>query len=203
MKLFTKSRCDLTKRGCIACDDSFMIEKQLRYSTILFDWGDTVMRDHPEITIPMVEWENVEVIEGIAEVLEYLHSTGRGIVLATSASISDEGQIRGALARGGLDAYFSRIYCFKNTNLPKGNEFYRHILKDLGMSATAAIMVGDGFEKDVEVPNKLGMFAVWFNPRSDETRSGNLHTTVHSMQDLQAFFKSLDQGGKSVIPLMS
>src|SRR5687767_8614001 len=100
----------------------------IRYPTILFDWGDTVMKDDPASTIPMVEWPTVEVIEGIESVLEYLHSTGRRIVLATSASISDESQIRAALARGGLDGYFSYIYCFKNTHLPKGEEFYRHIL---------------------------------------------------------------------------
>jgi FMN phosphatase YigB (HAD superfamily) len=169
-----------------------MTEKPLRYPTILFDWGDTVMRDYPEITIPMVEWEIIEAIEGISNVLEYLHSSGRRIVLATSAAISDEGQIREALARGGLDTYFSRIYCFKNTNLPKGEEFYRHMLNDLGISASDALMVGDGFEKDVEVPNKLGIFAVWFNPRSDETRRGDLHVTAHSMKELGEFFKSLD-----------
>jgi putative hydrolase of the HAD superfamily len=167
--------------------------KPLRYPTILFDWGDTVMRDHPEITIPMVEWEAVEVIEGIANVLKYLQSGGRRIVLATSAQISDEGQIRGALVRGGLDTYFSHIYCFKNTNLPKGEEFYRHILNDLGISASEALMVGDGFEKDVEIPNQLGMFGVWFNPRSEETRKSGVHVTVHSMHELQEFFTSLDQ----------
>jgi putative hydrolase of the HAD superfamily len=170
-----------------------MPERQLHYPTVLFDWGDTVMRDYPEITIPMVEWLTVEVVEGIAEVLEYLRFTGRRIVLATSAAISDEGQIRGALARGGLDTYFSRIYCFKNTNLPKGEEFYRHILHDLGISASDALMVGDGFEKDIEIPNQLGIFAVWFNPRSDETRNDELHVTVHSMRELRKFFESLDQ----------
>ena len=100
-----------------------MTEKRIRYPTVLFDWGDTVMRDRPEITIPMVKWEAVEVMEGIADVLEYLHSTKRRIILATSAAISDEGQIRGALRRGGLDIYFSNIYCFKNTNLPKAKSF--------------------------------------------------------------------------------
>ena len=169
-----------------------MVQNQLRYPTVLFDWGDTVMRDDPEITIPMLEWESVEVIEGIAELLKYLHSTGRRIVLATSASISDEGQIRGALARGGLDTYFSRIYCFKNTNLPKGEEFYRHILKDLDISASNALMVGDGFEKDVEIPNQLRVFAVWFNPRSDEKRQSDAHVTVHSMQELREFFITLE-----------
>jgi len=170
-----------------------MPETQLRYPTVLFDWGDTVMYDHPEITIPMVEWETVEVVEGIAEVLAYLHSSGRRIVLATSAAISDEKQIRGALARGGLDVYFSHIYCFKNTDLPKGEDFYRHILNDLGIPASDALMVGDGFEKDVQIPNTLEIFAVWFNPRTDETCKGDFHMTVHSMQELRTFFKSLDQ----------
>jgi FMN phosphatase YigB (HAD superfamily) len=151
------------------------------------------MRDYPEITIPMVEWETIEVIEGIAELLAYLHSTGRRIVLATSAQISDEGQIWGALRRGGLDTYFSRIYCFKNTNLPKGEAFYRHILNDLNIPASDALMVGDGFEKDVQVPSSLGMFAVWFNPGSNEIRKGDLHVTVHSMKELREFFESLDQ----------
>ncbi len=168
-----------------------MAETRLPYPTVLFDWGDTVMRDDPTSTIPMVEWPKIEVIEGIVDVLHGLHASGRRIVLATSASISDEGQIRGALARGGLAPYFSRIYCFKNTGLPKGEAFYRHILTDLGISASDVLMVGDGFEKDVQAANAVGIFAVWFNPTSDETRSGELHITVHSMQELHSFFKSL------------
>ena len=166
--------------------------KAVRYSTVLFDWGDTVMRDYPERTTPMVEWETVEVIDGIAEVLAYLHSSGRRLVLATSAMISDEDQIRGALARGGLDSYFSRIYCFKNTSLSKGEAFYRHILSDLAIPASETLMVGDGFEKDVLAANAVGIFAVWFNPRSKEMHRGDLQATVHSMGKLFEFFTSLD-----------
>ena len=165
----------------------------LRYPTILFDWGDTVMRDDPSMTVPMVEWEKVEVIDGIADVLAYLHASGRRIVLATSADISTEEQIHGALARGGLDGYFSHIYCFKNTNLQKGEAFYRHILSDLNIPASNALMVGDHFEKDVQIPNSLGIFAVWFNPRPDETRRSDLHVTVHSMIELGELFKSKDK----------
>lgn len=169
-----------------------MTDDPRRYPTILFDWGDTVMRDDPASTVPMVEWQTIEVVEGIASVLEYLRSSSRRAILATSASISDENQIRGALARGRLDRYFSRIYCFKNTNLPKGEAFYRHILSDLGISASEALMVGDGFEKDVQAANAAGMFAIWFNPRSKETRQGDLYVTVHTMQGLRTFFESLD-----------
>lgn len=141
----------------------------------------------------MVEWETVEIVEGIAEVLEYLHTSGRRIVLATSAEISDESQIRGALRRGGLDTYFSNIYCFKNTNLPKGEAFYRHILHDLDIPASEALMVGDHFPKDIQAANAVGISAVWFNPRSDESRRSEAHVTVHSMQELREFFKMLDQ----------
>ena len=168
-----------------------MAEKTLRYSTVLFDWGDTVMRDRPEITTPMVEWATVEVVDGIAEVLDYLKASGRRIVLATSASVSDESQIRGALARGGLETYFSRIYCFRNTNLPKNEEFYLHILQDLSLPASEAVMIGDGFEKDVQIPSRLGMFAIWFNPRSNESSSSDGHITVHSLREIIDFFESL------------
>jgi len=170
-----------------------MTENQLPYPTILFDWGDTVMRDDPALTVPMVEWPTIEVIEGIADVLDYLRSSGRRVVLATSADISDESQIRGALARGGLAEYFSHIYCFKNTHLPKGEAFYRHILSDLHIPVTDALMVGDHFEKDVQAANAVGIFAVWFNPGSDEARNGDLYVTVHRMDELRAFFESLDQ----------
>jgi len=171
-----------------------MTDNQLRYPTILFDWGDTVMRDDPAMTTPMVEWDAVHVVKGIADVLAYLHTSGRRIVLATSASISDEKQIWGALARGGLDKYFSRIFCFKNTYLPKGEEFYRHILNDLNIPATDTLMVGDSFEKDVQTPNSLGMFAIWFNPSSEETRNDALHVTVHAVDMLKRYFISLDKG---------
>ena len=174
-------------------DHKRMTANQLLYPTILFDWGDTVMRDDPALTVPMVEWQTVEIIDGIVDVLEYLRSSGRRAILATSAEISDESQIRGALARVSLDEYFSHIYCFKNTQLPKGEEFYRHILRDLGIPATDTLMVGDSFPKDVQAANAVGIFAVLFNQKSEETRQGDLYVTVHSMPELHMFFESLDQ----------
>ena len=162
------------------------------YSTVLFDWGNTVMVDDPSSTIPMVEWNSVEIVPGIETVLEYLYRSGRRIVLATSASISDEEQIRGALARGGLDKYFSRIFCYKNTGLPKGEEFYQLILEQLDIHASEALMVGDSFEKDVLDTNKVGIDAIWFNPVSDETQNSEFYSNVHSMEELLSFFKALD-----------
>ena len=167
-----------------------MAETPPHYTTVLFDWGNTVMYDDPASTVPMVEWTTVKAVEGIADVLADLHASGRRIILATSASVSEEGQICGALARADLDKYFSHIYCFKNTHLPKGEAFYRHILADLNVPASDVLMVGDSFEKDVQIPNVVGIFAVWFNQRSDEIRNNQLYTTVHSMYDLRTFFRT-------------
>jgi FMN phosphatase YigB (HAD superfamily) len=166
-----------------------MAENPLCYPIVLFDWGDTVMYDNdPASIVPMVEWTTIKAVEGVADVLADLLSSRRRIILATSASISDESQIRGALARAELDKYFSHIYCFKNMHLPKGEAFYRHILADLNVPASDVLMVGDSFEKDVQSPNEVGVFAVWFNQRSDEIHNNELHTTVHSMYDLRMFF---------------
>ncbi|CAG1000668.1 hypothetical protein ANAEL_02934 [Anaerolineales bacterium] len=160
------------------------------YPIVLFDWGDTVLYDdNPTSTIPMVEWPRVRVVEGIVDVLVDFHANGRRAIIATGAVISDESQIRGALARAGLDSYFSHVYCFKNTQLPKGEEFYRHILTDLEIAASDVLMVGDSFEKDVLAANAVGIFAVWFNQRSNEASNKELHTTVHSMFDLRTFFR--------------
>jgi FMN phosphatase YigB (HAD superfamily) len=54
-------------------------------------------------------------------------------------------------------------------------------------------MVGDSFEKDVLDANSVGIYAVWFNPRSGEAKSSGTHITVHAMEELLAFFESLDQ----------
>jgi FMN phosphatase YigB (HAD superfamily) len=49
-------------------------------------------------------------------------------------------------------------------------------------------MVGDSFDKDVLAANAVGIFGVWFNPRSEEIRTGELQVTVHSMKELDEFF---------------
>jgi putative hydrolase of the HAD superfamily len=165
----------------------------VHFETVLFDWGDTVMKDDPASNVPMVEWNTVEPVQGIQSLLSYLHSSGRRILLATSAAISDESQIRGALGRVDVDKYFDRIYCFKNTGLQKGEEFYKYILNDLGLRASDAAMIGDHYEKDVLAANNLGIFAIWFNSLTEKAHHTLLQVTVHSMEELLSFFRSLDK----------
>jgi putative hydrolase of the HAD superfamily len=153
------------------------------------------MKDDPASSIPMVEWPQVWAVEGISDLLAYLQSSGRRCILATSADISDEAQIRAALARVGLDGYFQRIYSFKNTGIPKSEAFYQQILSDLGLPASDALMVGDSFEKDVLAANRAGIRAAWFHPGSQESRESTMHTSFHSMAELREYFTVMDRAG--------
>ena len=146
------------------------------------------MIDDPASTTSMLEWEVVQRVPGIEEVLALLKANGKTIVLATSAAVSDEEQIRLALARVGLDSFFDKVYCFKNTGLGKGEEFYRYLLKDMQLLASQALMVGDSFEKDVLSANKVGIAAIWFNEKTSENKRAPLYVTVHAMKELTNIF---------------
>jgi FMN phosphatase YigB (HAD superfamily) len=164
-----------------------------RFPFILFDWGDTVMYDDPAQTAPMIQWLEVHSVPGIEPALAYLHASGRRLILATSADVSSVSQIRGALARVGLDSFFERIYSYENTRLPKGEAFYRHLLADLQIEPSAALMVGDHLEKDVLTPNRLGIYAVWFNESSAEDYTSELAVTIHKIADLHSYFEGIDR----------
>ena len=67
---------------------------------VMFDWGDTVMRNLPGSTGPMAVWPRVEAVPGIAEALSILHPHHH-LLLATNAEDSGAGLVRAALARVG------------------------------------------------------------------------------------------------------
>ena len=160
------------------------------FSAILFDWGDTVMKDDPTLSAPMVDWPQVEMIAGVDTLLDAIHTDERVVGLATGAAVSNETQIRGALARVNLDRYFDKIYCFSNTGQRKPSAvFYRSVLDDLNVQPAEALMIGDSLEKDVLAANQVGIAAVWFNPLTAKTRDGAAFVTVHSMAELLARFQ--------------
>ena len=146
---------------------------------ILFDWGDTLMRDFKQFSGPMKDWPRVEAIPGASETLAALHPAWL-LALATSADVSDEKDIRVALQRVFLDQWLDRIYCFKNIGYKKPSlEFYRTIQADLRLPPHSICMLGDNFEADVLAANRSGMRAIWFNEHSLEDRHGDLHRTIH------------------------
>ena len=148
---------------------------------MLFDWGDTVMRVFPESRGPMASWPEVEAVPGIRQALRALRSHAV-IALATNAADSEPGEIRAALGRVRLGASFDTIYCYRALGVRKPSpEYFAAVLADLGMPAARVVLVGDDWQADVEGALAAGLWAVWYNPRDGEARSGARVGTVHEM----------------------
>jgi HAD superfamily hydrolase (TIGR01509 family) len=162
-----------------------------RRGCILFDWGDTLMRDNPNYDGPMATWPQVEVVPGAVEALTALKPHWL-LAVATNAADSDEEAIWAALRRGGLDRLLDKVYCFRKIGHKKPSQaFFTYILKNLGLKPNAVLMVGDSFELDVLGANQSGIRSVWLNERTPENRSGSMYSTIHTLHELPAAIEEL------------
>ena len=151
---------------------------------VLFDWGNTLMRDIPGNEGPMALWPAVEPLPHAAETLAALHPEWT-LALATNAADSDEEEIRKALRRGGMDRWIDRVYCFRKIGHRKPSaEFFSFILRDLGLPPSALVMVGDDFSSDVLGANRVGIPAVWLNMNTPEKKESASHRTLHDLGQL-------------------
>lgn len=152
-------------------------------SHLIFDWGDTIMKDDVSRSEAMHLWPSVEAVAGAKDVLAVLSKTHH-VVIATSAASTAE-WVRLALKRVELDHYFRDVFSAKTTGFKKTEPgFWLHILHALQVKPEAVTMVGDSFENDVVTPVALGMQAIWLNERTDESRSGERYRTIHALREL-------------------
>ncbi|MBA4420140.1 MAG: hypothetical protein C0391_03240 [Anaerolinea sp.] len=128
---------------------------------ILFDWGDTVMRALPGSQGPMFKWKHVEAMPGIQTALQHL-AAKYPLYLATNAADSSPLEIHAALARVGVDDYFTDIFTASKMGCAKPQiNFYNHILETLNLSAGEVVMVGDDLTADIAGAFNAGIRAIW------------------------------------------
>lgn len=133
---------------------------------LVFDWGDTILRDFPEYSGPMAAWPRVEAISGVPAALPRLERDYR-LALASNAAESTADQVRVALRRAGLDRHFPHIFTARELGLTKQDPgYYPRVLQALGCLPEQALMIGDGYETDVAAAKAAGMRAAWFNPQT-------------------------------------
>ena len=151
---------------------------------VLFDWGDTLMRDFPEFTGPMAAWPHVEALPNVKEILIQLRAQWT-LALATNSVDSAETAIWEALDRVGLRSLLDKIYCFRTIGYSKpSSDFFDYIVEDLEMDRRRLVMVGDGFEKDVLGANRSGIRGIWLNESSAEEKVGKMHKTIFDFRSL-------------------
>lgn len=151
---------------------------------ILFDWGNTLMRDFPDAEGPMADWPRVETLPGVEDILLQLHPHWT-LALATNAVASDEPSVWRALDRGGIAHLLDRVFCFQTIGHKKpAPAFFDHIVRDLPMDRDRIVMVGDDFENDIQGATRAGIRSIWLNKSSDESRVGQLYQTIHHLRSL-------------------
>lgn len=159
---------------------------------IIFDWGDTVMRDFPGCTGPMCDWEHVELIPGIQEALEKLNP--RYICfIATSAAESNTEQMRRSLRRVDVEKYFHGFASSRELQAAKPEaEYFLHVADLLQLPLTECVHVGNIYAKDIQPAKALGMRTVYFNEAQTPGSFPDADAVVHHLADLPEIIKTLD-----------
>lgn len=131
---------------------------------VVFDWGDTLMRNHPEFDGPMVTWPMVEVVPGVEEALPQL--SGRYTLCVASNAGHSNAELMGlALERGGIRRHFHHLFTEHELGTAKPDPvYYGEILRRVGVSPEETVMVGNDYRYDIEPAKLAGLHTVWFRP---------------------------------------
>lgn len=155
----------------------------MQVNTIVFDWGDTLMKVFPQYSGVMADWPEVGAVENARETLAALHGKYR-LVVGSNAANSDAGQIMDALNRVGLAEFIDQVFTFSEIGYRKPDEnFYWQIERLLGEERHHLVMVGDEYRADVLGAVRAGWRAVWYNPRCVEA-AGLWPLQTAEIQDL-------------------
>jgi len=155
---------------------------------IVFDWGDTLMRDFPEKTGPMYVWDRIEVFPDAALVLEKLSSTFV-LTVASNAGESDTSDMRKALVIGQLDHYFNHHYTSKDLGVCKPDPaFFTTICAEAGIDPAHSVLIGNDYKKDIVGAKAAGMTTILVNHAGAE---GPFELADYVVSELKELLKVL------------
>ena len=107
--------------------------------------------------------ELVRPFPGAIETLETLHISPVRLGMITNGQSAGQ---REKINRFGLDRFFDYILVEEEFGVGKPDErVYFHALKKLGSNPSDAWIVGDNLEWEVDVPQRLGITAIWHDPQ--------------------------------------
>lgn len=105
--------------------------------------------------------ERVHVFPDSVSTIEALRARGHRLAMITNGGA--EGQ-RAKLVRFDLARHFDCILVEGEFGHGKPDErVYRHVLEQLAVQASDAVMIGDDLERDVAGPQRVGMQGIWID----------------------------------------
>ncbi len=134
------------------------------FKVIIFDWGDTLMRDFPQYKGPMYYWPEVKLMPGVDKVLDFLYNKKIPLCIASNAEDSDTNLMKLALKRAGIERYFKYFLSSDDAGFRKPHpEFFKSIAKYVNVPISDCLMIGNDYHKDIEGAAKTGMKTVFYN----------------------------------------
>ncbi|HJX36783.1 MAG TPA: HAD family hydrolase [Dehalococcoidales bacterium] len=161
---------------------------------IIFDWGDTVMRDFPEYQGPMAYWPEVEIVAGIGKTLQQLQKDF--ICCLASNAVDSDAELMGiALSRANLRPYFQHLFTSRELGFKKPDPaFYREILTKLQLKPEDCIAIGNDCEKDIIPAKSVGINTIWFSTHPGSIAAQCADYTITSMDELVPVIETLITG---------
>ncbi|MFH0865830.1 MAG: HAD family hydrolase [Bacteroidota bacterium] len=160
---------------------------------LIFDWGNTVMRDYPDKPGAMAHWDHVEYIQNIEEALKIL-SEKYILCIASNAGFSDSSLMAEALKKIGADKYFHHFFTSKDLGYKKPDKlFFTAITEKIKIEPAHCIMIGDSYEKDICGAKAVGMITIFFNEKKIVADFPDADFTITSMKELTQSIKLLTQ----------
>ncbi|MEJ2186522.1 MAG: HAD family hydrolase [Gemmatimonadota bacterium] len=153
---------------------------------LVFDWGDTLMRDFPGYSGPMARWPEVEVMPGAREALQAL--VGEYVCcVASNAGSSDGRLMEEALRRGGIGGFFQHFFTSSELGYSKPDvRFFREVVRRLGVEPYEALMIGNDYARDIVPARSVGMRTVLCSDAAPATDAPAADDVIASLSSLAA-----------------
>lgn len=160
---------------------------------IIFDWGDTVMRDYPEMDGPMYLWPHVEVIPYIVNALVALKGKYK-LIIATNAGFSDTEAMISALERVNVHHFFEGFFSSKELGVKKPDpNFFSEVCLRSSLLPSETVFVGNDYEKDMIGAKNAGLKTIFFNKNKTECDFPAADLIILSMKDLFSAVETLQK----------
>lgn len=130
---------------------------------LIFDWGDTLMRDFPEYNGPMFNWPEVDLMPNVYNTLQIL-SNKYVCCAASNAGDSDNALMRKAFERVGINNLIHYAFTSKELGSTKPDiRFYSRIIDNVGFRSDEIVMIGNDYEKDIKPAKLAGLHTIFFS----------------------------------------
>jgi len=164
-----------------------------RIKAIVFDWGDTLMKDFSEYEGPMADWDYVEIVDGVGKSL-HIVSQSYICCVASNAGASNSELMGMALKRVDIQQYFQYLFTSRELGFSKPSlDFFNRIVQTLGFTPQECIMVGNDYNKDIIPAKKIGMQTILFSQGSKDANFDYADYVMSSMGNLHDIILEIEK----------